>query len=198
VTETPTSALAREVGLVFQNPDHQLFANTVWDEAVFASRNFGTLDEVTHARAEALLVRSGLENRRSDHPYRLSYGQKRRLNLASAVVHNPRLLLLDEPLIGQDWANVEFLMDQVQHMTEDGVTVMAVIHDPRVVTRYFDRVIFLEGGRMTADDAPRTALETVVARGNPAYAPTSSNVAHNSREELFTPRCQLSQPEGGK
>ena len=173
VAQTPTSVLAQQFGLVFQNPDHQLFADTVWEEAVFAARNFELLDGEARDRAEALLARSGLLERRSDHPYRLSYGQKRRLNLASAAVHTPRLLLLDEPLIGQDWANVEFLMGQVRQMAADGAAVLVVIHDPRAVTRFCDRVVFLEEGQLVADDTPLAALEAVAAAGRPAYAPFS-------------------------
>lgn len=172
VERTPTSELARSVGLVFQNPDHQLFADTVWEETTFAARNLGVMDTAAQERANVLLDRSGLAQRRDDHPYRLSYGQKRRLNLASAVVHRPQILLLDEPLIGQDWPNVVFLMEQVRQLAQDGGAALVVAHDPRAVTRFCDRAVFLDQGRLVVDDAPEAALAQVVARGRPGYAPS--------------------------
>jgi energy-coupling factor transport system ATP-binding protein len=170
VGRTPTSELARSVGLIFQNPDHQLFADTVWEETTFAARNLDLMERATRERAVALLDRSGLAARLDDHPYRLSYGQKRRLNLASAVVHAPRLLLLDEPLIGQDWPNVVFLMEQVRQLARDGGAALVVAHDPRAVTHFCDRAIFLEEGQVLADGAPEVTLTHVAAHGRPGYA----------------------------
>jgi energy-coupling factor transport system ATP-binding protein len=171
VERTPTSQLARSVGLIFQNPDHQLFADTVWEETTFAACNLGLLDAAARERAVTLLDRSGLAARRDDHPYRLSYGQKRRLNLASAVVHGPRLLLLDEPLIGQDWPNVVFLMEQVRQLAREGGAALVVAHDPRAVTHFCDRAVFLEQGQVVVDAAPEATLAQVVAHGRPGYAP---------------------------
>ena len=102
------SERARQVGFLFQNPDHQLFADSVWEEATFAARNFGTLDSTAEARVGELLDRCGLGDRRDDHPYRLSYGEKRRLNLISVLSYRPKLILLDEVLIGH---KVELVFD---------------------------------------------------------------------------------------
>jgi energy-coupling factor transport system ATP-binding protein len=173
VERTPTSRLARSVGLIFQNPDHQLFADTVWEETTFAARNLDLLDAAARERAACLLDRLGLAARRDDHPYRLSYGQKRRLNLASALVHGPRLLLLDEPLIGQDWPNVVFLMEQVRKLAQEGGAALVVAHDPRAVTRFCDRAIFLEQGQVVVDGSPEATLARVAAHGRPGYAPPS-------------------------
>lgn len=91
----PISRLARDAGFVFQNPDHQLFGDTVWDEAVLAPSNFGLLSEDSSQAVDRLLSQCGLQGRKQDHPYRLSYGQKRRLNLVSILSYHPRLLLMD-------------------------------------------------------------------------------------------------------
>jgi energy-coupling factor transport system ATP-binding protein len=148
---TPVSELARDVGLVFQNPDHQLFADTVWEEAVFAARNFGLLDGVVEARVAELLERCGLGDRLDEHPYRLSYGQKRRLNLVSVLSYQPRLILLDEPLIGQDPANAEFLLGLLRRYVDRGGAVVLVNHAPQITRRYADRMLFLEEGRPVID-----------------------------------------------
>jgi len=113
VPPTAVSQLSRQIGLVFQNADHQLVADTVWGEALLAARNLKRLEPATEQQADRLLEQAGFTERKADHPYRLSWGQKRRLNLISVILHRPRLLLLDEPFAGQDWENVTFLLDAI-------------------------------------------------------------------------------------
>ncbi len=167
----PVSQLAREVGFVFQNPDHQLFAESVWEEATFAPRNFGALDEAAVSRVEALLAQSGLAHRRAEHPYRLSYGQKRRLNLASILSYAPRLLLLDEILIGQDPENAEFLLSVLRERAAAGSAVVMINHSLEATRRYADRLLFFAGGRLIVDAPTDAAFAELRARGWRHYAP---------------------------
>jgi len=167
--QTPVSELARQVGFVFQNPDHQLFADSVWEEAVFAPRNFGTLDEATEARANRLLTRCGLGDRREDHPYRLSYGQKRRLNLISVLLYKPRLILLDEVLIGQDPVNASFLLNLLREEVVEGGAVIMVNHAPEITRRYASRLLFFNGGQMVVDAPTDQATAELQALGKSAY-----------------------------
>ncbi len=165
----PVSQIARQVGFVFQNPDHQLFADSVWEEAIFAPRNFGVLDQATETRVVELLERCGLGDRRDDHPYRLSYGQKRRLNLVSVLSHAPRLILLDEVLIGQDRDNAAFLLDLLrEHVTGGGAVVM-VNHAPDITRRYASRVLFFNSGQIIVDAPPEQAFERLRESGREAY-----------------------------
>jgi len=164
---TPVSELARRVGFVFQNPDHQLFTETVWKEATFAARNFG-LGAQYDALSMALLGRSGLGDALQRHPYRLSYGQKRRLNLVS-VLPFAQVLLLDEVLIGQDPVNVAFLMGLLREAADGGVTVVSITHNPEATWRYAERVVFFEGGRPIVDAPPREAFAQLAERGYAAY-----------------------------
>jgi len=167
--QTPVSELARQVGYVFQNPDHQLFGDSVWQEATLAARNFGTLDAALEARVGELLIRCGLGDRRGEHPYRLSYGQKRRLNLLSVLSYAPRLILLDEMLIGQDPANAAFLLGLLGEYSAGGGAVIMVNHAPDVTHRYASRLLFFNGGTI-AVDAPRgQAFDRLRALGKSAY-----------------------------
>jgi energy-coupling factor transporter ATP-binding protein EcfA2 len=166
---TPVSELARQVGFVFQNPDHQLFADSVWEEATFAPRNFGALDESTEARAGELLARCGLGDRRDDHPYRLSYGQKRRLNLVSVLLYKPRLILLDEVLIGQDPANAVFLLELLGEHVAAGSAVIMVNHSPEITRRYASRLLFFSTGQMIIDAPTDQAFDQLRAMGKTAY-----------------------------
>ncbi|HOA24920.1 MAG: ATP-binding cassette domain-containing protein [Aggregatilineales bacterium] len=168
---TPPSALAREVGVVFQNAEHQLFAPTVWEEAVFAPRNFGLLDGAVEARTRHLLHRCGLAGRLDDHPYRLSYGQKRRLNLISVLAYRPKLLLLDEILIGQDATNATFLMALLYDHIQGGGAVIMVNHNPEIAARYASRLVFLREGRVLTDGPVAQGFDRLVKQGLGVYAP---------------------------
>ncbi len=167
------SRLARQVGFVFQNPDHQLFAESVWQEATFAPRNFGALDEATQARVEALLARCGLGDRTHDHPYRLSYGEKRRLNLISVLAYAPRLILLDELLIGQDPGNAAFLLGLLHERVEQGDTVIMVNHHPEVTCRYASRLIFFNSGQAVVDAPTEEGFRQLAALGKEVYLPST-------------------------
>jgi energy-coupling factor transport system ATP-binding protein len=168
--QVPVSQLARQVGLVFQNPDHQLFTDSVWHEAAFAVENFGLMDSKTHTQIASLLARSGIDGHRDDHPYRLSYGQKRRLNLVSVLSHNPKLILLDEILIGQDAANAAFVMDLLSERVDKGSTVVMVNHAPAITRRYASRVLFFQEGEIVVDGPTEAAFDQLAAMGRKAYA----------------------------
>ncbi|MFN2241087.1 MAG: ABC transporter ATP-binding protein [Anaerolineae bacterium] len=167
--QTPVSELARQVGFVFQNPDHQIFADSVWAEATFAARNLGTLDKTTEGRVTDLLIRCGLGDRLDDHPYRLSYGQKRRLNLVSVLSYRPRLILLDELLIGQDSAHATFLLDLLWEHVLEGGTVLMVNHAPRITRRYASRLVFFNSGQIVVDAPTGSAIAQLRALGKDAY-----------------------------
>ncbi len=179
--KTPVSSLARDIGFIFQNPDHQLFAETVWEEIIFAPRNLGLLNEGTSQRVGSLLRRCGLERYRDTHPHRLSYGEKRRLNLASILSYEPRVILLDEILIGQDSENATMVMDLLREETLRGSTVVNVTHDPETTFRYSDRVVFLKDGRILLDVPTGEALDRLATLGLTDYLPTGRSEGLLSR-----------------
>lgn len=169
--QKPVSQMAYSVGYVFQNPAHQLFANRVWDETVFAPLNFGILDEVMTANAKSLLEVAGLQAREKDHPFLLSYGQMRRLNLISVLVYRPTLFLLDELLIGQDVENGIFLLEQLQQMQKLGSAILMVNHNPDAVNEFASRIIFMESGRILFDLPVQTGFDKLEEMGKVAYLP---------------------------
>ena len=171
IHQAPVSSLARDIGFIFQNPDHQIFAESVWEEAVFAPRNFNLLDDEIKARAVHLLRKCGLDSYREDHPFRLSYGEKRRLNLASILSYEPRLILVDEILIGQDIRNATFIMNLLKEQARRGSTVVNVTHDPETAHRYSDRIIFLRQGRVLLDAPADEAFFKMADLGLRDYLP---------------------------
>ncbi len=167
-----TSDLARNVGLVFQNPNHQIFESTVMDEVLFGPRNFGLAEQETRSKANALLQGSGLAEHAHESPHRLSMGEKRRLNVASVAVYEPRIFLLDEPFVGQDRANVDRIMDLMRCRAKQGSSVLLVAHDPDLIAHNCDRMAFLEAGKVAAVGEPRKVFSYLGSIGQVWYLPS--------------------------
>jgi len=177
VAGTAVSEMARSAGLIFQNPDHQLLADSVRAEAVMAAENFGMADRALIRRARAALRRNGLWQNRRDIPHALSYGQKRRLNLISVMLHRPRLLLLDEPFVGQDPRNVRAVVDTVTGPADAGAAAIIATHRGAIARSFCDRVVFLDRGRVLLDCPMAEAPERLRAMGRGAYVGTPAQKA---------------------
>ena len=150
--------LGRKVGLLFQNPSHQLFCDSVEEEIAFGPRNF---EMVSGERLEAILKASGLRDLRQRNPYALSVGQQQRVALASILSLQPALLVLDEPTMGQDWGSLSRVMDFLLELNGHGQAILLITHDYKLVCRYAQRVLFLKEGRISAR-APTLDLEPSV------------------------------------
>lgn len=167
----PLSNSARFAAAVFQNPDRQLFCQSVWQECLYASRNFRLDASRAGTAAQAVLQKWDLWEKRAEHPYRLSYGQKRRLNLAAVLPHDPRVLLLDELFTGQDPAQCAALLEKVVAFTRAGGAALLVTHDARAAFTCASRVLFLENGRLLVDAAPKVAQKNLRQLGKQAWLP---------------------------
>ena len=172
-TNRNTSALVRDIGYIFQNPDHQLFTQSVWDEATFTSSNLHVLSDAKKFKAEEWLGQMGLADRLKDHPQRLSYGEKRRLNLISAMFHSPKLLLIDELLIGQDLENANKWMTMLNDYTKQGGAVILVNHHPDLTQTYCDRIVFLDKGHIIIDQPTPSAFQELAASGFDTFLPSA-------------------------
>ena len=143
--------LRRKVGLVFQYPEQQFFAETVREEIAFAPRNWGLEGaELEQAVLEAVLA-TGFDPALLDsNPFALSGGQRRRVALASVISMNPDYLVLDEPTAGLDAKGVRELVKLLQKIRAAGMAVVQVTHDLGAALLYSDRIFVLEGGRGAA------------------------------------------------
>lgn len=137
-------SLGRRVGLLFQNPLHQLFCDSVEEEIAFGPRNFGILEE---GRLETIAAAAGLSDLRARNPYALSVGQQQRVALASILSLEPVLLVLDEPTMGQDWGSLTRAMDFLSRLNGHGQAILLITHDHRLVCRYAERILRLEDGK---------------------------------------------------
>jgi energy-coupling factor transporter ATP-binding protein EcfA2 len=140
--------LGRRVGFLFQNPLDQLVCDMVEEEVAFGPRNFGL---PVRERVETTLAVAGLTALRHRRSAALSVGEQQRTALAAALSTAPRLLILDEPTMGQDWAHLSHLMESLIQLNHNGQAILLITHDDKLVCRYAKRIILLEEGRIVAD-----------------------------------------------
>lgn len=157
-TKVSVATLARNVGFVFQNPDHQLFSETVEDEIAFALRNFGFKENIIKRRVTWALNLLGLTQYRKTSPFMLSGGERKRVALASVLAWNPKILILDEPTIGQDYQQKEKLREFILQMKTQRKTIIIVTHDVEFVAECNPRVILMQDGKIVADGEARDLL----------------------------------------
>jgi energy-coupling factor transport system ATP-binding protein len=162
--------IARFTSIVFQNPNHQIFEKTVWREQNLALKSLDLITPDTLQRSETLLKNAGIEEMKENNPFSLSHGQKRRLNVSSSIAHGPKLLLLDEPFIGQDWEGCEFIIETVSKTVQDGGAAIIITHDPVFVRDYCSRTIFMKDGAIFLDGTPSVVLERLESLGHQEYS----------------------------
>lgn len=158
VARADIRTLARRVGFVFQNPEHQFITHTVFDEVAHGLRLQRLPDDEIRARTTEILARFGLTDKAATHPFLLSGGQKRRLSVGTALVTGAPVLALDEPTFGQDRARADELLALLADLNAAGTTVLVVSHDMQLVAEHADRVVVVDNGRMRAAGAPADVL----------------------------------------
>ncbi len=150
--------LARKVGFVFQNPNDHLFADTIEEEIAFTLKNLGFENGEIRQRVGEILERFKLQEYRKQYPRSLSGGEKQRAALASVLVIQPKILILDEPTRGIEYRLKRELMTFLNKYTSQGNTVILVTHDVETVAEHADRVILLSEGEIVVDGNKRDIL----------------------------------------
>ncbi|GAA1517052.1 energy-coupling factor transport system ATP-binding protein [Agromyces terreus] len=139
---------ARQIGFVFQNPEHQFVAHTVAEELELGLRLQGVDEAARRAEVERMLERFDLTEHRDRHPFLLSGGQKRRLSVGTALVAGAPVLALDEPTFGQDRARASELLDILADLNREGTTVLVVTHDLQLVADHATHIAVMRDGRL--------------------------------------------------
>jgi len=158
VTKVSVATLAKNVGFVFQNPDHQLFSETVEEEISFGLKNFGFAENVTEKRVTWALNLLSLTQYRKTSPFMLSGGERKRVALASVLAWDPKILILDEPTIGQDYQQKEKLRQFIMQMETQKKTVVIVTHDVEFVAECNPRILLMREGKIVADGEAKKIL----------------------------------------
>lgn len=134
------------VGYVFQNPEHQFIEDSVWSEIVYSVDQLDINEKDKKKYVHSLLKEFELEDLKRNNPFSLSGGQKRRLSVATMLVGNQKVLILDEPTFGQDEKNAYKLMDKLSDLNSKGITILMITHDLDLVEEYANKVSVMSGG----------------------------------------------------
>jgi len=148
------SKLPMHVSYVFQNPDHQIFTRSVTDEIKYSLNNAGITGTHASEMVSGILEKVGLSDKANEDPVFLGRGQKRRLAVASSIVIKPEVLIVDEPTTGQDYKMAMEIMEIIKSLNEEGVTVLLITHDMRLVAEYCRRAIVMSKGSIIFDGTP--------------------------------------------
>ena len=152
------SELGRKVGYVFQNPDHQIFAESVQEEVAFGPRNFGLSEEEVARSVAYALSATGLSGREQEDPFALPKGERQRLAVASVLASEPDIMVLDEPTTGLDYRDQCAVMLLVQQLNAQGHTTIIVTHTMWLVAQYAHRCLIMDAGQIIADEDTRSAF----------------------------------------
>ena len=156
--DVSVAKLARNVGFVFQNPDHQLFSETVEEEIAFALKNFGFEKAVIEKQVDWALNLLDVTQYRKTSPFMLSGGERKRVALASILAWDPKVIILDEPTIGQDYQQKEKLRQFILQLNAQKKTVVVVTHDVEFVAECNPRVILMSQGKILAEGIAKEIL----------------------------------------
>ena len=148
-TQLRTSQLAAKVGFLFQNPDRQICCSTVREELLFGFRAQGRAEAEAEVKVDAMIERFGFDG--DAEPFLLNRGTRQLLALASIIVMEPPVVVLDEPTTGLDFRECAKVMDVIAELNARGTTVVMVCHDMEVVADYAKRVIAMTAGQVVAD-----------------------------------------------
>jgi energy-coupling factor transport system ATP-binding protein len=149
-----TAALAARVGIVFQNPDRQIFAGKVRNEVAFGPRILGRSSADVEAATRAALAALGLSDAAEANPYDLGYSRRKLLAIASVLAMDTPVVVLDEPTTGQDARGIARVQQVIAGLIGEGRAVIAISHDMRFVAESFARVVVMGGGRILLDGPP--------------------------------------------
>jgi energy-coupling factor transport system ATP-binding protein len=154
-TEQGLRQLGQTVGYVFQNPDHQIFSDTVFDEVAFGPKIRELKEDEIKERVEEALAAVSLEGRGDEDPFGLTKGERQRVAVASVLAVRPEVLILDEPTTGLDYAEQRSMMDLVKNLNESGSTIIAVTHTMWVVAEYAHRAVVVRDGKLALQGTVR-------------------------------------------
>lgn len=146
-----TAQIAKKVGYVFQNPDDQIFNNTVFNEVAYTPKYYKLGEEEIERRVSAALELTGLNGMRDVNPYDLSYSHRKFVTIAAVLAMDCEVIILDEPTAGQDKTGMDRLAEIISVLEEKGKIVLTISHDMEFVVRNFERTIVMAHGNKIAD-----------------------------------------------
>ena len=158
--------IRQDVGFLFQNPDDQLFAPTVWEDVSFGPRNLGLPKEEIEYRVEWALDRVGMSRFLNRSVNQLSHGEAKRVALAGIIAMRPSILILDEPFSGLDFKMVTNMIGIIQKLRQDGATILFTTHNSFFIEHWSDSVAVIKDGRIVYDGPTKQAMRSKAVTEN--------------------------------
>ncbi|MDI9609584.1 MAG: ABC transporter ATP-binding protein [Candidatus Verstraetearchaeota archaeon] len=159
------------IGIVFQDPEDQLFNNTVIDDVSYSLRNLGVDKESANRRSMETLELLGIAHLKDRSPHRLSYGEKKRVSIATALVNSPELLILDEPTANLDLRSRRSLVELVNLLNKQGLTLIVSTHDVEALPDLVERVLIMEGGKIVSEGPVKSIITDEQLLGEASLEP---------------------------
>jgi len=158
ISSKSIATLSKHVGIIFQNPSHQLFANSVEEEIKFSLKSFNLPKEEIQIKIDQILQEYNLEKYRNRSPLNLSGGESKKLAIASIICRNPEILVFDEPTLGQDAKEIEFFINLITRERKNGKTIIIITHNVEFAYEYIPRTILMADGQIIADGPTKKVL----------------------------------------
>ncbi len=159
VSDLTVGSIAKSVSLILQNPDYQLFSISVEKEIEFGLRNLGLPEDEIKERVNKALKEVDLDDVRDIFPFRLSFGDRRKVAAAAGIAMDPDVFILDEPTTAQDYRGRHVLCQIASKMRDQGKTVVMISHDMDLVAQYADRLVIMTDAKIVADGPKREIFE---------------------------------------
>ncbi len=147
--------IRQRVGIIFQNPDDQLFSASVFQEISFGALNLGNPEEAVRKEVEAVIEKLGITPFRNKPTHALSGGQKKQVSIADILVMHPELIILDEPAAALDPYHTTLVNQIVDQMTSEGITVLMATHDVNYAFGWADQVLVFKDGKLLTQGEPQ-------------------------------------------
>lgn len=167
------AARANKIGYVMQNPNQMISKTMIFDEVAMGLRSRGMAEDIVRTRVEETLIVCGLYSMRSWPISALSFGQKKRVTIASVLVTEPEIIILDEPTAGQDFRHYTDIMEFLLNLNRQGVTVLMITHDMHLMLEYATRALVFSEGKLLADAPSSQVLTSPTITSNASLNETS-------------------------
>jgi cobalt/nickel transport system ATP-binding protein len=151
--------IRKDVGFLFQNPDDQLFAPTVWEDVAFGPKNLGLAPDEVEQQVDWSLNVVGMSDFINRPVNQMSYGEAKRVALAGIIAMRPKILLLDEPFAGLDFPMISTMVDIIQNLRNEGISLLYTTHNRFFLENWADSVAVLHDGKLLYDGPVKQALQ---------------------------------------
>ncbi len=160
VTRENLWEIRQNLGFLFQNPDDQLFAPTIWEDVAFGPTNLGLSQDEVAKRVDWALDKVGMCDFINRPVNQISHGQAKRVALAGIIAMRPSILILDEPFAGLDFPMISGFVDIIKNLRQEGISILYTTHNRFFLENWADSVAVIDQGRIAYDGPVREALET--------------------------------------